>query len=116
MNFNNFVIFSSLEKIHLETFKFFFFTRLRWEDCAARLCISVCGGFNEKKIALTYQPRRQLGRLEILLSKKTYYKTTLSLTILTKHIVGLRCRCSCKIGSTSAVPLLVISETVAFLS
>ena len=38
------------------------------------------------------------------------------LTKLTKHIVRLRCRCSCKIYSTSAVPLLVISETSVFLS
>ena len=38
-------------------------------------------------------------------------KTQVALTILTKHIVRLRCRCSCEMCSTSAVPLLVISET-----
>ena len=31
------------------------------------------------------------------------------LTILTKHIVRLRCRCPCEMCGTSAVPLLVIS-------
>jgi hypothetical protein len=43
--------------------------------------------------------------------KKTYYETELSLRILTKHMVRLRCRCSCKIDRTSAVPLLEICET-----
>ena len=38
------------------------------------------------------------------------------LIILTKHIVRLRCRCLCEIYRTSAVPLLVISETSVFLS
>ena len=41
----------------------------------------------------------------------TYYKTQLSWRILTKHMVRLRCRCSCETDRTSAVPLLVISET-----
>ena len=38
------------------------------------------------------------------------------LIILTKHIVRLRCRCSCEIYSTSAVPLFVIHETSVKLS
>ena len=33
------------------------------------------------------------------------------LTKVAKHIVRLRCRCSCEMCSTSAVPLLAISET-----
>ena len=33
------------------------------------------------------------------------------LTNSTKHIVRLRCRCSCEIDSTSAAPLLLIHET-----
>ena len=39
-----------------------------------------------------------------------------SLTILTKRMVRLRCRCSCEMCGTSAVPLLVIYETPLFLS
>ena len=50
------------------------------------------------------------------LEKKTCCKTPLSLRILTKHMVRLRRRSSCKIDRTSAAPLLVISETSLFLS
>ena len=39
-----------------------------------------------------------------------------SLTILTKRIVRLRCRCSCEMCGTSAVPLLETHETPLFLS
>ena len=39
-----------------------------------------------------------------------------ALTIRSKHIVRLRCRCSSKMWCVSAVPLLVISETSVKLS
>ena len=44
--------------------------------------------------------------------KKKVLVAPAPLTILTKHIVRLRCRCSCEMCSTSAVPLLVIFETL----
>ena len=43
--------------------------------------------------------------------KKKVLVVPAPLTILTKHIVRLRRRCSCDFGRTSPAPLLVFSET-----
>ena len=47
---------------------------------------------------------------------ETYYKTPVSLRILTKRRVRLRCRCSCEIDGTSAVPFAKNLETSVILS
>ena len=69
-----------------------------------RLCI----------IREVHEKKCSANNLRVL--KKNYYKTPLSLTILTKHRVRLRCRWSCEIDRTSAVALLENSETPLFLS
>ena len=65
------------------------------------------------KFTSIYQPRNAQkfrGALFFSLKKKVLVAPA-PLTILTKPIVRLRCRCSCEMCRTSAVPLLVILET-----
>ena len=78
----------------------------------------VCGGFNENDIAFSLACIYQARGTELLwytakfsLLKKKSSTSAVPLTKVVKHIVRLRCRCSCKMCSTSAVPLLVISKT-----
>ena len=84
--------------------------------CPSQHLSYVCGGFNKKiasKFTSIYQPRlraRLVGRLFLFFCKKVLVAPA-PLTILTKPIVRLRCRCSCEMCRTSAVPLLVILET-----
>ena len=115
--FNDSEIHFLIQKNHLEKSHFFWsFPRPFYLDTARDLSY-VCGGFNKKipsKFTSIYQPRnaRMFSAAPnfVFLLKKVLVAPA-PLTILTKPIVRLRCRCSCEMCRTSAVPLLVILET-----
>ena len=101
----------------------FFFTRLGRNGRAARKLSYVCGGFNEKKSPLRLRVfiNREVHVVfsnppTFSLFEKKVLVAPAPLTILTKHIVRLRCCCSCEMCRTSAVALLVISKTSVNLS
>ena len=105
-------------KIHLEKFNFCFVARLRRNGRAAQKLSHVCGGFNEKKSHVHLRPffysdvRAVVTKLFTFSSfEKKVLVAPAPLTILTKHIVRLRRRCSREMCSTSAAPLLVMHET-----
>ena len=62
--------------------------------------------FINRKVRALSTPQTQFAHL-----KQKMLVAPVWLIILSKHMVRLRCRCSCKMYGTSAVPLLVISET-----
>ena len=113
--FNNFVF----TKIHLQNRSHFFALRISFFDRSPLFLFMVPSDFNIFFVGpfiyvylsiancATHQVTKPIFRPH----DKTYCKTTAALRILTKRIVRLRCRCSCKMCSTSAVPLLVIHET-----
>ena len=115
--FNDSEIHFLIHKIHLEKSHFFWsFPRPFYLETCQHLSY-VCGGFNKQiasNFTYIYQPRMAqtfTGALFFSLKKKMLVAPA-PLTILTKPIVRLRCRCSCEMCRTSAVPLLVILETV----
>ena len=115
--FNDSEIHFLIHKIHLEKSHFFWsFPRPFYLETCQHLSY-VCGGFNKNKspqnllLFINRVTRTSLvGRLFFFLKKKMLVAPA-PLTILTKPIVRLRCRCSCEMCRTSAVPLLVILET-----
>ena len=114
---NIILTFSSLQKIHLEKSNFFFVTRLRRFSRSEQNMSLVCGGFNEKKRPLHsrlffYRAVRAASTHQPFLrpQKKTYYKTPLSLTKVTKCMLRPQRRCSCEMCTTSPAPLLLITE------
>ena len=108
---NRILTFLLLLKIHLEKSDFIFVARLRWEGCAPKRVSHFCGGFKifMSKVELPCGLSGAAPRFFAL--RKKVLVAPAPLTKLTKHIVRLRCRCSCEMCSTSAVPLLVIHET-----
>ena len=87
----------------------FFVLRLRW----------FCSWFLTPRFACLYLARcsAQKKSDEIFSSFfETYYKPPVSLRILTKRRVRLRCRWSCEMDRTSAVPLTKNLETSVILS
>ena len=113
----------SLVKIHLEKSKKTFVARLGRNGRSAQKLSHVRGGFNEKKsplrlrLLINCEVRAVFsGTPTFSLFQKKVLVAPAPLTILTKHIVGLRWRCSCEMCRTSAVALFVISKTSVNLS
>ena len=120
---NIILTFLSLIKIHLEKSQNAFVARLRRNGQSGINVSHVCGRFR-----FFFGPRdlRQfINRavramsfitLTFLLFEKKVLVAPVAFTISSKHIVGLRWRCSCEMCRTSAVALLVISKTSVNLS
>ena len=115
---NIILTFLSLIKIHLENSQNKNVARLQRNGRAAGNLSLVCSDFNEKKSPLHLHLFINSEVYGILFGAPQFFSfeqqvliALAPLTKSTKHIVRLRCRCSCEIGSTSAVPLLVIHET-----
>ena len=106
--FNNFVF----TKIHLENPYHFFAPRISVFDREPFFLSYVCNGVNICNFLHIFIKRCMKSRdLFLVFIKKTYYKTTLSLRILTKHEVRLRRYSFVVLCDTSAVALLEIHET-----
>jgi len=115
--------FLSLIKIHLEKSQKTFVARLRRNGRSVLKVSHVCGRFR-----FFFCPRdlRQFVNREVhavfshaltfSLFQKKVLVATVAFTISSKHIVGLRWRCSCEMCRTSAVALFVISKTSVNLS
>ena len=115
---NIILTFFLLRKIHLEKFKIIFVTRLRRKLCAVKTCLTSAAilpiffspydlrGCIYRKVL----PRWLRTRPRFLLKQKVLV-APVALTNLIKHTIKPQCRCSCGIGGTSAVALLVIHET-----
>ena len=100
-----------------------FVTRLRRNVEAALFCLT-----SAAVLTLFFSPLRSrlfINREARALSiRRTHFSPLIKkvlvapapLTKLTKHIVRLRCRCSCDFCLTSPAPLLEIHETSLFLS
>ena len=98
---------------------FFFVARLRRYWWSGRRLSHVCGGFNEKTSHLilhtfiNHEVRVIVfGTAHFFALKKKVLVAPAPLTVLTKHIIRLRRRCSCDFCRTSPAPLLVISDTL----
>ena len=115
--FNDFEIHQNsflLKTNHLE--KSIFFCRTSAARSWNRENLSyVCGGFNENiasSFTFIYQPRSALmfrAAPHVFALQNKVLVAPAPLTILTKHIVRLRWRCSCEMCRTSKVPLLVFA-------
>ena len=116
---NIILTFLSLIKIHLEKSQKTFVARLRRNGRAAQTVSHVCGRFSfffvGPRVLRQFINRKVHAVFNNALIFSLFQTKVLvapaPLTILTKHIVRLRCRCSCEIASTSAAPLLLIHET-----
>ena len=120
---NGFLTVLVFTKIHLENRYHFFALRISLFDRDTRFLSHVCSDFNIFFLAMSfasiYLPRSArpiVSPNPIFALRKKVLVAPAPSTILTKHIVRLRCRCSCEIDRTSAVALLEISETLLFLS
>ena len=100
-----------LIKSHLEKAHFIFGARIMLFDRQARFLSYVCGGFNIFMRKVELPCGLSSNETDFSSKIKKVLVAPAPLTILTKHIVRLRCRCSCEMCSTSAVPLLVTHET-----
>ena len=120
---NIILTFLSLIKIHLEKSQNTFVTRLRRNGRGGVKVSHVCGRFR-----FFFGPRdlrqfinravRAVFRVTVTFSlfEKKVLVAPVAFTISSKHIVGLRWRCSCEMCRTSAVALFVISKTSVNLS
>ena len=120
---NIILTFLSLIKIHLEKSQNTFVARLRRNGRRGLNVSLVCGRFR-----FFFCPRdlRQFinravravfsNTLTFSLFEKKVLVAPAAFTISSKHIVGLRWRCSCEMCRTSAVALFVISKTSVNLS
>ena len=120
---NIILTFLSLIKIHLEKSQNTFVTRLRRNGRSWINVSHVCGRFRfffGPRDLRQFINRAVRAVFSVTVTFSLFEKKVLvapaPLTILTKHIVRLRCRCSCDFCRTSAVPLLEISETSVNLS
>ena len=115
---NIILTFLSLIKIHLEKSQKTFVARLRRNGRPGLKVSHVCGRFR-----FFFGPRdlRQFinravravfrATLTFSLFEKKVLVAPVAFTISSKHIVRLRCRCSCDFCRTSPAPLLVLYET-----
>ena len=116
--FNDSEIHLLLQKNHLEKSRFFDRSRGRFNLIDAATCLTSAVVLTKKNRLLIYADLStasartfSVAPLFVFLFKKKMFVAPVPLTILTKPIVRLRCRCSCEMCRTSAVPLLVILET-----
>ena len=107
---NIILTFLSLIKIHLEKSENKNVARPQRNGRAARNLSLVCSDFHEKKY-IYLSTALFSGTLHFFAIEQKVLITPAPLTKSTKHIVRLRCRCSCEIDGTSAAPLLLIHET-----
>ena len=115
---NIILTFCSLVKIHLEKSQKNFVTRLRRKCRGPRTCLT-----SAMILPIFFPPydlRARIYRKVLPRSWRTIFLRSfkqkmlvapVALTNLTKHTIEPQCRCSCEIGGTSAVALLVIHET-----
>ena len=105
-------------QIHLKKSNFIFVARLRREDPGRETCSTSAVILMIFFWPLHLRPcihravrARSFAQTHFSPPKKTYCKTPMALTILTKPTVKPQCRCSCDFCRTSPTPLLEIFET-----
>ena len=105
---NIILTFFTLTKNSPRDFAIFFFTRRGREGPGRFSCRSSAVVLTKALVRVELSSANFWCKIRLRLLKKTCSTSAVALILLTKPIVRLACRCSCEMGRTSAVPLLVI--------